>query len=343
MNRKSDTALLIINYGTPDTASRGDVAHYLRQLLDNKHVMTMNAAGRKILVNCIIAPSRSKKSSKLYQRLSDISGGEMPLKKHTKNFADKVQLLLGGKADVYVAMTAGYSLVADVMDEVLRANYYKIVVAPMFPQYTESTWGKILDDVYGSLQGRFNVPPVSVIQPFFDDEMYLDALCGHISNHLPDVGSVEKVIFSYHGVPIMHTEMTHPGHTCSDLDCANNISVDNRRCYLAQCHAQTRMMASRLGIPPEKYITAFQSRFADKWVGPTTDSVVSQFAKDGIKRIAVVTPSFTVDCLETIVEIDDNLRKNFMQNTGNEMIVVPCLNDLDSWVNNFCKIVTKSL
>ena len=125
MNNKSDTALLIVNYGTPDSASRSDVARYLRQLLDNKHVMTMNAVGRKILINCIIAPVRSEKSSMLYQKLSDISGGEMPLKRHTKNFADKVQQLLGGRADVFVAMTAGYSLVADVMDEVSRANYHK--------------------------------------------------------------------------------------------------------------------------------------------------------------------------------------------------------------------------
>ena len=124
------TSLIIINYGTPDTARRRDVARYLRQLLDNKHVMTMNSVGRKILVNCIIAPLRSRKSSKLYQRLIDVSGGEMPLKKHTRDFADRLQQLLDGKADVYVAMTAGYNLVGDVMEKVLEHNYHKIVVAP---------------------------------------------------------------------------------------------------------------------------------------------------------------------------------------------------------------------
>ncbi len=342
MNQTS-TALLVINYGTPDTASRRDVARYLRQLLDDNHVMTMNSVGRKILVNCIIAPLRSKKSSKLYQKLAEISGGEMPLKKHTQDFAESLQKKLVGRADVYVAMTAGYNFVGDVVEEVLKLNYNKIVVAPMFPQYTESTWGKTLDDVFAALKGKCNVPPVVCIEPFFDNEIYLETICGHVSNHLPDVGRVGKLVFSYHGVPIMHTEMTHPGHTCEELDCINNISVDNRRCYLAQCHAQTRMMASRLGIPPEKYVTTFQSRFADKWVGPCTDSVVRQLAKDGVKNIAVVTPAFTVDCLETIVEIDVTLREIFMQNGGSEMVVVPCLNALEAWVDGFCKIVSKSL
>ena len=342
MNR-INTALLIINYGTPDTARRRDVARYLRQLLDDNHVMTMNAVGRKILVNYIIAPLRSKKSSKLYQKLADVSGGVMPLKKHTQDFADRLQALLVGKADVYVAMTAGCNFVSDVVEEVLRRNYNKIVVAPMFPQYTESTWGKALDGVFAVLKGKCNVPPVVCIEPFFDNEIYLDAICGHFAQHLPDVGRMDKVLFSYHGVPIKHDEMSHPGHTCEELDCINNISVDNRRCYLAQCHAQTRMMASRLGIPPEKYLTTFQSRFADKWVSPCTDSVVQQLAKDGVKSIAVVTPSFTVDCLETIVEIDGTLRDIFMQNGGAEMVVLPCLNAFEPWVDGFCKIVSKCL
>ena len=338
-----ETALIIINYGTPDTARRRDVARYLRQLLDNKHVMTINAVGRKILVNCIIAPLRSRKSSKLYQRLIDVSGGEMPLKKHTRDFADRLQQLLDGKADVYVAMTAGYNLVGDVMEKVLEHNYHKIVVAPMFPQSTESTWGKALDDVFTAVSGKLNVPPVVCIEPFFDDELYLDAICNHVAKHLPDVDRVGKVVFSYHGIPLMHAAMSHPGHTCDELGCTNNISVDNRRCYIAQCHAQTRMMASRLSIPPEKCVTTFQSRFADKWAAPSTDSVVRQLAKDGIKSIAVVTPSFTVDCLETIVEIDGNLREIFTQNGGTEMVVIPCLNAWEPWVNNFCKIVAKSL
>ena len=343
MNRNSETALLIINYGTPNTASRGDVARYLRQLLDDNHVMTMNAVGRKILVNCIIAPLRSRKSSKLYQRLVDVSGGEMPLKKYTREFADKVQKLLGGRADVHVAMTAGYSHVKDVMDEVLKANYSKIVIAPMFPQYTESTWGKILDDVYSALSGRLNVPPVTCMTPFYDDDSYLDAVCGVAADSLSGYEDVERIVFSYHGIPIKHTELTHPGHTCEELGCRGAVNGTNHNCYLAQCHEQTRQMAARLGIAIDKCITTFQSRFADKWVSPTTDATVSQLAADGIKNIAVITPSFTVDCLETIVEIDCDLRQTFLDAGGKKFVSVPCLNSSDLWTENFCKIVAKSL
>ena len=343
MNIQTNTALVIVNYGTPDSPSRRDVARYLRQLLDDNHVMTMNAVGRKILVNCIIAPLRSKKSAILYQKLASDCGGELPLKKHSGHFAEKLQTLLSGKADVHVAMTAGYSLVKDVMDEVLNANYQKIVVAPMFPQYTESTWGKVLDDVFGSLRGRFNVPPVSVIEPFYDDELFLDAMCGIVSETIPRMSDIEKFVFSYHGVPVMHTLLAHPGRSCEELGCADSIGYNNKRCYLAQCHHQTRLLAERLGIPPDKCVTAFQSRFAKDWVSPFTDAEVKRLAREGVKKIAVITPSFTVDCLETIVEIRRTLREIFVQSGGNELVAVPCLNVSDHWVSQFCKIVSKSL
>lgn len=343
MNQHSNTALIVINYGTPDTASRRDVARYLRQLLDDKHVMTMNAVGRKILVNCIIAPLRSKKSSKLYQKLAAVSGGEMPLKTHSKNFADKLQTLLGDKADVFVAMSAGYALVEDVMDEVLAANYQKIVIAPMFPQYTESTWGKILDDVFSSLKGQFNVPPVSVIEPFYQDELFLDAMCGVINDNIPQMSDIEKFVFSYHGVPILHTQMAHPGKSCGELGCVDAVGGENSRCYLAQCHHQTRLLAAKLGISPERCLTTFQSRFSDNWVSPYTDAEVRRLASDGIRNIAVITPSFTVDCLETIVEIGETLRDTFLECGGKRFVSVPCLNASDLWTENFCKILEKSL
>lgn len=335
------TALIIINYGTPKSAARGDVARYLRQLLDDKHVMTMNPIGRKILVNCIIAPFRAGKSAKLYAKI--YQNGEMPLKKYTTEFADRLQAMLDGRADVYVAMTAGYNLVKDVMDVVLAGNYHKIVVAPMFPQYTESTWGKALDDVFAALKGRFNVPPVHCIEPFYDDDDYLDALCGHIMEHLPHIEDMERIIFSYHGIPVMHTNLAHPGHTCGELGCAEAVGNDNRMCYLAQCHAETRMVATRLNIPPDKCLTTFQSRFSDRWVQPFTDVTVSQLAQDGIKSVAVITPSFTVDCLETIVEVGEKLREIFLQNGGEKFASVPCLNASEWWIEKFSKIIAKSI
>lgn len=339
--KKSDTALIIVNYGTPNSASRWDVMRYLKQLLDDKHVMTMNAVGRKILVNCIIAPFRSKKSMKLYEKIYE--NGEMPLKKYSREFADKLQLLIGDKADVWVAMTSGYCLVNDVMDKVLENNYNKIVVAPMFPQYTESTWGKIMDDVFSALKGKFNMPPVSFLSPYYDDENYLAAMSRQISQYLPRIDDVEKIVFSYHGIPVLHTEMAHPGHSCHQLGCAETINADNKKCFFAQCHAQTRLIASRLQIPAAKCLTSFQSRFSNRWVQPFTDSVVKQLALDGIRSVAVVTPSFTVDCLETIVEIGDTLRQVFIQNGGKNFVVVPSLNSSDAWAEKFFNIVKKSI
>ena len=303
----------------------------------------MNTVGRKILVNCIIAPLRSKKSSKMYQKLVAGCGGVMPLKRHTKVFADKVQQKLGGSVGVFVAMTAGYSLVKDVVGEILRSNYHRIVVAPMFPQYTESTWGKLLDDLSDSLRGQFNVPPISVIEPYYDSEYFVEAMCGSIRENVPQMSDIEKFVFSYHGIPIKHTHLAHKGKTCEELGCADAVTVDNQRCYLAQCHHQTRLLASKLGIPPEKCLTTFQSRLTERWIQPFTDTEIRRLAQDGIKNIAVITPSFTVDCLETIVEIGGTLRETFIQGGGQKFFAVPCLNAADQWIDNFCKILEKSL
>ncbi len=340
MDRHSDTALLIINYGTPRSSSRRDVARYLRVLLDNNHLMTMNRVGRWVLVNCIIAPFRSGRSSKLYARLS--KGGEMPLNTHTRDFAAKLQSRLGSRADVHTAMTSGDNYVKDVIAKVLEMNYSRIVVAPMFPQCTESTWGASLDALFKALCGGLNVPPVRVIEPFYDDGHYLEAVCGIVAEQMRLMPDYERIVCSYHGIPVKHTQIAHPGHTCQELGCGSHVDGSNYKCYLAQCNEQTRRMAKILGVPEEKCLTTFQSRLTDRWIQPFTDTEVRRLAAEGVKKLIVATPSFTVDCLETIVEIDSTLRETFMQCGGEKFATAPCLNSSDVWVDNFCKILEKS-
>lgn len=316
MTKNSSTALLIINYGTPEKPEKKYIKKFLRELLNSKHVITMNAFGRSLLVNCIIVPFRIKHSLKMYQNLNAKHG--MLLKDISESFEKKVQNVLQEKADVYLAMTAGFNLVKDVLKEVLEKNYRRLIIAPMYPQYTESTWGNALDSVYGFFKGRFNIPIINTLEAFYDKPQYLESMKKLFEKELQDV-EFEKIVFSYHGIPVKH-----PG------------SED----YVFQCGETTRLVCEKTGIAPEKAVTSFQSRMSDGWVAPFTDNVITDLAKQGVKKIAVAAPSFTVDCLETVQELGETLKDNFLKNGGSDYKLIPCLNDEMFWVENFCGLVS---
>ncbi|MBO4243660.1 MAG: ferrochelatase [Bacteroidales bacterium] len=315
--RNSDTALLIANYGTPKSAKVGDVRRYLRQLLDNRHVITMNPFGRKLLVNCIIAPFRARKSAALYAQLP-LDNGEMPLLAITKRFAAKLQQSLASRADVFVGMTAGSMLIKDTLTEILALGYTQLIVVPMFPHYAESTTVNIIDEVYSFFRGKLLSPCISVLPPFYASPLYIETMKTLIGRHLNNF-DYERIVFSYHGVP------------------------DTQSLYVTQCHETTRLLCHYLGIERDKAISCFQSRMHDNWSSPFTDEVVKGLAAEGVKRIAVVAPSFTTDCLETTVEIDKTLRQLFLSNGGGEFYYIPCLNDADEWVAGLSKILSQSV
>lgn len=315
--RHSDTALLIANYGSPKSAKVSDVRRYLRQLLDNRHVMTMNLIGRKILVNCIIAPFRAPKAAALYAQLP-LDNGEMPLLAITRRFTQKVQLSIGSRADVFIGMTAGAPFIKDTLAEVLALGYTQLVVVPMFPHYAESTTVNIIDEVYSFFRGKSSFPCISMLPPFYASPYYIDSMTALIKRSLADE-DYDKYLFSYHGVPDAHS------------------------LYVTQCHETTHLLCQSLNIPEHKAVTCFQSRMHNNWSGPFTDEVVQNLAAEGVKKIAVVAPSFTVDCLETTVEINKTLRQLFLSNGGGEFYYVPCLNDDDEWVAGFCKMLDQSV
>jgi len=314
------TALLIINYGTPEKPEKKYVKKYLRQLLNSKHIMTtLNALGRNILVNCIIIPARIKHSLSVYKKLNSKYG--MLLQKITDEFASKVQTVLSEKADVYTGMTAGYNYLKDVLEKICAKNYRRLIVAPMYPQYTESTWGKALDDVYGFFKGRFNIPIISTIDNFYDKEPYLNSMKQLFERELQNF-DYEKIVFSYHGIP-----KKHPG------------SQD----YVFQCSETTRLICQKMGISLDKVITSYQSRISEGWLEPYTDLAVMNLAESGVKKIAVLAPSFTVDCLETVIELGEGLREKFLKSGGESFKLIPCLNAEDFWIKDFCKIAEKWL
>lgn len=321
MTKQSDTALLIANYGSPRSANVKDVRKYLRQLLNNRHVIKMNAVGRFFLVNCIIAPTRAKHSAAMYAQLQDKRG--MPLVYHTEDLVAKLQPLVKQYADVYFGTTCGTHLIKDVCNQIVDAGYKKLLVMPMFPQTHESTTENIIDEVKDALNGKKDKISVSVVPSFYNSDSYIKCMQRLLLDSLSGF-DYEKIVFSYHGVPKEEPE-------------------NGKLTYEKQCYATTQLICKAAAIDSDMAVTAFQSRMRDNWIQPFTDDVVRKLANNGVKNIAVLTPSFTVDCLETVVEISQTLSKEFTNMGGKQFRVVPCLNSEDYWVEAVAQLALKSL
>ncbi len=340
MFNNTKTAVLLVAYGTPDSAKKSDVKRYLKQMLDNHRVVSISGFKRHLLVNCIIAPFRAKRSSALYKKLED--GRGMPLRYHTQDLVDKLAEILKPIADVFYCMTAGNPSVDEVCEHIFSAQYGRLAVIPLFPHFTESTAGNAIGQVLENISPRFNMPEIVTLNTFFNHPLYLDSMA-EIINRTLDGFDCQHIVFSYHGIPIKHANLAHGGKSCQEMGCENHYTPENSKCYVSQCYESTRLLAQRIGFDFEKTSTGFQSRFADHWVSPYTDKVVENLVKQGIKRVCVVTPSFTADCLETTIEISQTLRNDFIAWGGQEIRVVPCLNSENIWIQSLAKIIMEKL
>lgn len=327
---KSKHAILLINYGTPDAPDKKSIRAYLRSMLDNYKVISLPKFPRKLLVNCIIAPFRAGKSLKLYKMMP--FDGKMPLLKFTEQLAQTLNQRFNGDADVFFAMTAGNPSVKSAVEKICSLQYNKLTVLPMFPHYTESSVGAALSSFYSAMSSQINLPQVNVVTRFCENENYINALNSLIYKTIKDV-EFDKLIFSFHGIPELHTQWAHPSHRCDQLDCEHQLTDENRFCYRAQCYFTARQAAKILSISPDKIFVSFQSRFADKWLEPSTEESVMDFLLRENKKIVVVTPSFTADCLETYVEIAFQLKNRFLNAGGLRFECVPCLNVDPLWVD----------
>ena len=326
---KNKTGVLLINLGTPDSPSVSDVRSYLGQFLNDPRVIDIPWLPRKLLVNCIIVPFRAPKSAAIYKKLWTPQGS--PLLFHSINAKMLLQKSLGDEYDVHLAMRYKNPSIPDVLEVMRKKNYQRIVVLPMFPQYASASTGSALDEVMRVLRTWWVVPEVRLISQYYDHPTFVDALVARGRQY--DIAAFDHVLFSYHGLPKRQVDKVYPdGVPCDDHDCENEITEDNKYCYKATCYATTRLLASRLNIPKEKYTVCFQSRLDKKWLEPFSDFVVEDCAKKGMKNILVFSPAFTADCLETIIEIGDEYQHIFKEHGGDKVQLVESLNDHPLWI-----------
>ncbi len=342
MNATNPIGVLLIQLGTPDSTEVSDVRSYLRQFLSDPRVIDLPAPVRALLLNAVILPFRPRRSAEQYEKIWTEAGS--PLTIHTENLAREVQTELGDGFRVAFGMRYKNPPIAQAVAELVAANCERIVILPLFPQYASASTGSALEEALRVLGGLWNVPAVSTIGDFYDDPGFIRAVASVARPHL-DAFNPDHVILSYHGLPEKQVRKSDPtGRWClASNSCCDRIVEANRYCYRAQCFATTRTLSAELELDPGQLSTTFQSRLAgQKWIEPYTDVELAGLHASGVRRLAVLTPSFTADCLETLEEIGIRLSNQWEGIGGEDLLVVPCLNSVPIWVSAVAGMVRKA-
>ncbi len=322
-------AVLLVNVGTPDSPDTSGVRRYLAQFLNDKRIIDLPWLFRKILVNLIIVPFRSPKSARLYRRMW-APGGSSPLLLNMEKFAAGLRHHLAPSYRVYTAMRYGNPSLAKVLEDIRKKNFDEIIVFPLFPQYASSTTGTIIDFIISKIKQWHVIPGLRFIHQFYDHPGFLEAFSKNVAECHPE--QFDHIIFSYHGLPNRHIEKTHPGIPAAGCSCEKAMPAHGKHCYKAACYETSRLLARKLGLSPDRYTVAFQSRFSKDWLSPFTDEVIKDLARKGDRKVLVAVPSFVADCLESLVEIEFENGNLFKQHGGEQLTLVKSLNGSERWV-----------
>lgn len=323
------TGLLLLQLGTPSAPTPAAVRRYLRAFLGDPRVLDMPAAGRWLLLHAVILPLRPRRSAQAYRAIwqGDAPGGS-PLLLHSLAQRQAVAEELGDGWEVELGMRYGEPAIGPALGRLLAAGSERVVVLPLFPQYAGSSTGSALEETFRQAGARWNVPSLRVVAPFYDDPGFVEAVAGVAREPLAAF-EPEHVLLSYHGLPERQIRRSDPSglHCLASPTCCDAMVAANRSCYRAQCAATSRALAAVLGLAPGAHSMAFQSRLGrTPWIRPYTDVVLGELARRGVRRLAVLCPSFVADCLETLEEIGIRGREQWRALGGEELLLVPCVN-----------------
>jgi ferrochelatase len=324
--------VLLVNLGTPDSPKVSDVRRYLSEFLNDPRVIDLPYLLRKFLVNLIIVPFRAPKSAKVYKEVWTENGS--PLLFYSENVQKLLQERFGSTENVTIKLAMRYQnpSMDKVMDEMRMEGYDKIIVLPLFPHYASATSGSVIEKAMRIFSKWWVLPEIEFVGQYFNHPKYIDTIIERAKKY--DVNDYDHVIFSYHGLPERHVDKVYQdGTPCKDHSCDTELNEENKLCYKATCFATTRLIADRLGLNPNQYTTAFQSRLDKKWLEPFSDKVVEELGEKGAKKLMVFSPAFVADCLETVIEIGDEYQELFEEKGGEKVQLVESLNDHPLWID----------
>jgi ferrochelatase len=323
--------VLLVNLGSPESPTAKDVKPYLDEFLMDKYVIDVPYLLRALLVRGIILQTRPKKSAAAYAKIWWDEGS--PLIVLSKRMHEKVQQ----KVDIPVALAMRYGTMTILkgLQELHDKGVTEVMLFPLYPQHAMASTTTILVLAEELRAKHFPEMKFKIVPAFYNKPDYIKVLAENIKKQIGDY-EYDHLLFSYHGIPKRHIRKTDvtKSHCKMDRTCCSTPSPAHEFCYSHQCYETTKLVTEYLNIPKEKYSQTFQSRLAgDKWLTPYTDVEINKMPEKGIKKLAVVTPAFVSDCLETLEEIAMEANEEFLHHGGEEFMAIPCLNDDDEWCN----------
>jgi protoporphyrin/coproporphyrin ferrochelatase len=319
--------VLLVNLGTPDTADTRGVRVYLKEFLSDPRVIENQGLLWKLALNGVILRTRPRRKARDYLKIWNTEKNESPLKTITRAQSEKLAAAISDHDHVVVdwAMRYGNPSIKSRIDALTAQGCDRLLVVPLYPQYSAATSATVCDEAFRVLSDMRVQPTLRVSPPYYDDPNYIEALAVSINAHLQGLPfQPELIVASYHGMPQKYIDLGDP--------------------YQAQCVATTDALRKRMGLKASKLILTFQSRFGfDQWLQPYTDKTIEQLAKDGVRRVAVVMPGFSADCLETLEEIAQENAEIFKHNGGEQFAAIPCLNDSDAGMDVIRQLVLREL
>jgi ferrochelatase len=315
--------VLLVNLGTPDEPTTAAVRRYLAEFLWDPRVIEMPRPLWWLVLHGIILRIRPAKSAHAYQKVWTPAGSPLLVESRAlaDALADRLQAHHGDRVRVELAMTYGNPSISDALERLRRVNVQRLLVLPMYPQYSATTTASIFERVTAELSRWRWIPELRIVNQYWDEERYIEALADSVAAHWRQHGR-KHLLFSFHSIPKRYFLAGDPYH-----------------CF---CHATARRVAARLGLEPGDWSIGFQSRFGrEEWLKPYVDLLLLEYASKGPQRVTVVCPGFAADCLETIEEINMQNREAFLAHGGEAFDYVPCLNSTPPQVDLYEHLVRK--
>ncbi len=327
----SPLGVLLVNIGTPNSTSVGDVRKYLAQFLSDPEVIDIPAIARWFLLHGIILRTRPRASAEKYAQIWTDEGS--PLLVHSRALCTKLQEAMGPDTVVAIGMRYGQPSIESGLEKLQAAGCSKIIIVPLYPQLAASSTGSCQIECNRLLKQKFSTLQASFIPAFYHRPDFLDAVTEAARETLEAL-EPDHVLFSYHSLPERHIRKADPSgtHCLASPDCCASIHEKNANCYRAQCFETSRQLASRMNLQPSQWSIGFQSRLGrTPWIQPTTTDVINQSPLPG-QRLLVLIPSFVADCLETLEEVNIGHRQEFLARGGEAFDTAPCINSHPAWV-----------
>ncbi len=319
--------VLIVNLGTPDATGYWPMRRYLKEFLSDRRVIEVNPIKWWLILNLMVLTKRPFSSGHAYRAIWNNERDESPLRTFTRSQAEKLAAILAkdGRIEVDWAMRYGNPSIKSRLEALQQAGCERILLFPLYPQYSAATTATVCDKAFDALKTMRWQPSIRVVPPYYDDPGYIDALATSVRESLAKLDfEPEVLIASFHGLPLEYFQKGDPYH-----------------CH---CVKTARLLREALGWSDERLILTFQSRFGSaEWLQPYTAETIEKLAKSGVKRLAVVAPGFSSDCVETLEEIAMQGAEIFHEHGGEKFAALPCLNDAPESINALSAIIRREL